>query len=494
MQRHKKRGGKSSQKKQAQRNNDANSAIDNLDVAALNAGVSASDAASWPVVPSAPPLEDNAAEASTADSPAVSSSASSSAPASVVVSSSASSSTAPSQAELAEAKANKEALAFARKQLQEMYTCPVTLQIFHTPVMLTECGHTVEEEIAPELDDCPCCRVPTHGKYVINQTVRSNMNSALELVPDAKDDQYQPAAKAKAVAEVKEAEASAEIDDVVAADDNRAVELAVQAQAAAPVETAPVVPAIVPPQRVSAIAPRVGMFNANAQQERRIPLPIAVIVRNNVGDLPAAPLQVQAANHPAAYDLLEKTLMIGSDNAGKTAFLNALTASPFNEPNPVSSTIGIDFKHHTVPVDNYRVKFQIWDTAGQQRFRTITSAYYRGAQTIMVFADCNADNQVTNTAAMEDMVKQALEHIDGEVYRVNVDANGAPQLSLMQDGDNLPSTVHTSNNAAQFKVQGEAMLAALHRAFAAHMQPDNANDNNGHRKHRGMKKGGCSIQ
>ena len=41
--------------------------------------------------------------------------------------------------------------------------------------------------------------------------------------------------------------------------------------------------------------------------------------------------------------------------------------------------LGIDFKIRTVDIDGKKIKLQIWDTAGQKRFRSLTVAYYRGA-------------------------------------------------------------------------------------------------------------------
>ena len=51
-------------------------------------------------------------------------------------------------------------------------------------------------------------------------------------------------------------------------------------------------------------------------------------------------------------------------------------------------TIGVEFASRIVPVDHdVNVKLQIWDTAGQDRFKTITSSYYRGAHGIIVAYD-----------------------------------------------------------------------------------------------------------
>jgi small GTP-binding protein len=51
------------------------------------------------------------------------------------------------------------------------------------------------------------------------------------------------------------------------------------------------------------------------------------------------------------------------------------------------STIGVDFKIRTVDIDGRVVKLQLWDTSGQERFRTITSSYYRGAHAILICFD-----------------------------------------------------------------------------------------------------------
>lgn len=41
----------------------------------------------------------------------------------------------------------------------------------------------------------------------------------------------------------------------------------------------------------------------------------------------------------------------------------------------------------TLPIDDKEVRLQIWDTAGQEKYKTITCNYYRGAHGIMVVFD-----------------------------------------------------------------------------------------------------------
>ena len=51
-----------------------------------------------------------------------------------------------------------------------------------------------------------------------------------------------------------------------------------------------------------------------------------------------------------------------------------------DEFNPQSkSTIGVEFAFKTVNINGNDIKGQIWDTSGEERYRAITSAYYRGS-------------------------------------------------------------------------------------------------------------------
>lgn len=69
-----------------------------------------------------------------------------------------------------------------------------------------------------------------------------------------------------------------------------------------------------------------------------------------------------------------KLLVIGSPNTGKSALVRHYVDQEFSEL--YGSTIGVDFRT--------RDGWQIWDCAGQDRFRSITATYYRGAQVVLI--------------------------------------------------------------------------------------------------------------
>ena len=85
------------------------------------------------------------------------------------------------------------------------------------------------------------------------------------------------------------------------------------------------------------------------------------------------------------YDHVFKLLLIGDAGVGKSSILLRYTDNTFDEH--LQSTIGVDFKVKIAVKDGKKIKLTIWDTAGQERFRTLTSAYYRGAQGIILTYD-----------------------------------------------------------------------------------------------------------
>eukprot|EP01043_Picozoa_sp_COSAG02_P013510 COSAG02_NODE_541_length_20598_cov_278.953754_14_plen_294_part_00 len=86
------------------------------------------------------------------------------------------------------------------------------------------------------------------------------------------------------------------------------------------------------------------------------------------------------------YRLL-KFILTGSATVGKTSFMRQFIDGVYANTD-TRSTIGIDFDvKRCRTMDDVEVKLQIWDTAGQARFRSITKAYYRGTAGCAVLFD-----------------------------------------------------------------------------------------------------------
>ena len=86
------------------------------------------------------------------------------------------------------------------------------------------------------------------------------------------------------------------------------------------------------------------------------------------------------------YNFLIKIIIIGNAGVGKSAIANKLVNKEFY-PDRYETTIGVDFHLKYLEIANIKYKIQIWDTAGQEKFRSITRSYYKGAQGILLVYD-----------------------------------------------------------------------------------------------------------
>ena len=79
-----------------------------------------------------------------------------------------------------------------------------------------------------------------------------------------------------------------------------------------------------------------------------------------------------------SYVYTFKFIIVGDSSVGKSCLLLRFTDGRFKTSHDL--TIGVEFGSRLVPVDqNVQVKLQVWDTAGQESFRSITRSYYRGS-------------------------------------------------------------------------------------------------------------------
>eukprot|EP00475_Leptophrys_vorax_P020442 TRINITY_DN2796_c0_g1_i1.p1 TRINITY_DN2796_c0_g1~~TRINITY_DN2796_c0_g1_i1.p1 ORF type:complete len:217 (-),score=40.64 TRINITY_DN2796_c0_g1_i1:142-792(-) len=100
----------------------------------------------------------------------------------------------------------------------------------------------------------------------------------------------------------------------------------------------------------------------------------------------------------ASYDRQCKFLMLGEASVGKTSLVVRYTDDDFDSK--VALTVGVDFKVKNIQRDNgERIRVQIWDTAGVERFRSITKSYFKGANGVILVYDVTSRNtfdMVTN--------------------------------------------------------------------------------------------------
>jgi len=77
------------------------------------------------------------------------------------------------------------------------------------------------------------------------------------------------------------------------------------------------------------------------------------------------------------FNYLFRYIIVGDTSVGKSCLLLQFTEKLFKHEH--EATIGVEFGSRTLGIRNKQVKLQVWDTAGQESFKSITRSYYRGA-------------------------------------------------------------------------------------------------------------------
>ena len=104
-------------------------------------------------------------------------------------------------------------------------------------------------------------------------------------------------------------------------------------------------------------------------------------------------------------DTVYKVLLLGDSSVGKTCFLLRYCDRTFQEAH--LSTIGLDYRLKTMTLKNNKnIKLQIWDTAGQDRFRALTKNYYKGANGIILIYDISTTQTFENVKVWINQIKE----------------------------------------------------------------------------------------
>lgn len=103
------------------------------------------------------------------------------------------------------------------------------------------------------------------------------------------------------------------------------------------------------------------------------------------------------------YDIMIKALLIGDSTVGKTSIIGKYLDKNFSDK--TKNTVGIDFKNIKLKIDEENIYLQLWDTAGQEKYRSMTTSYYRGVNIIIIVFD------VTNKISFEH-VKDWIDNIN----------------------------------------------------------------------------------
>ena len=105
-------------------------------------------------------------------------------------------------------------------------------------------------------------------------------------------------------------------------------------------------------------------------------------------------------------EILFKVLLLGNTSVGKTSFLQRYCDETFTQN---LASIGFDSKIKDLNRNNKKIKLRIYDTAGQERFRSMVKNYYKGADGIILMYDVT---EVSSYNDIKNWIESIKENLD----------------------------------------------------------------------------------
>lgn len=105
-----------------------------------------------------------------------------------------------------------------------------------------------------------------------------------------------------------------------------------------------------------------------------------------------------------------KLCLLGDSGVGKSSIVLRFVRDQYKEN--LESTIGASFMTKRINVDGNSFVFQIWDTAGQEKYRALAPMYYRGAAAAIVVYDVTRE---TSFPAVREWISELMKNASGNI-------------------------------------------------------------------------------
>ena len=100
-------------------------------------------------------------------------------------------------------------------------------------------------------------------------------------------------------------------------------------------------------------------------------------------------------------------LLVGDTNTGKTSFVKRLIFNKYDLT--FVASIGVDFELKKIKYKNKIYSIRLFDTAGQERFKSITKSYFRLANAYFIFFDLSNKDSLNHIHNWIDLIKEYSE-------------------------------------------------------------------------------------
>jgi small GTP-binding protein len=104
------------------------------------------------------------------------------------------------------------------------------------------------------------------------------------------------------------------------------------------------------------------------------------------------------------FEYTIKILIVGDSNVGKTNFMLRFTENKFIQ-NYIATT-GIDLKSSNINLEGKKIRVQIWDTVGQEKYRSITKNLFLKVQGVLALYDITNEDSFVSLKSWVKLIKE----------------------------------------------------------------------------------------
>ena len=129
-----------------------------------------------------------------------------------------------------------------------------------------------------------------------------------------------------------------------------------------------------------------------------------------------------------------KIIFLGDPGVGKSSIINRFSQDKFDSN--YQATIGLDFHTKSVIINNKSVKLLLYDTAGQEKFRSLIPMYIRDANIIIIVYDISIKQTFANTEYWISQIND-LKRDDSIIFLVGNKSDLEKKQVSFEEGSNL---------------------------------------------------------
>ena len=143
------------------------------------------------------------------------------------------------------------------------------------------------------------------------------------------------------------------------------------------------------------------------------------------------------------FEFFMKIVLVGNSAVGKSSLMLRFCDNIFKDT--YVNTIGVDFRFKTLQIDGNRVKIQVWDTAGQEKFRSLANTYYKASDAVIMVYDVTDPRSFREI--QEYWIHEINKHVKDIVFVVVGNKSDLPDKKV---DSNLAKNLMVGDNPVMF--------------------------------------------